>query len=71
MLVSIDDIVIPGSTPAANDRWLHLSETFPIKDTGTLQYFLGLKASYNSVGMILTSMEVCTGSSSLYEFGEL
>jgi hypothetical protein len=25
MLVSIYDIVIPGSTPAANDHWLHLS----------------------------------------------
>jgi hypothetical protein len=41
MLVSINDFVIPGSTPAANDRWLN-------QDTGTLPYFLGLKASYNS-----------------------
>jgi histone deacetylase 1/2 len=49
MLVYVDDIVIVGSTTAAVDRLVaSLSETFPIKDLGTLQYFLGLKASYNS-----------------------
>jgi histone deacetylase 1/2 len=55
MLVYVDDIVIAGSTPAAVDRLVaSLSETFPIKDLGTLEYFLGLEASSNSGGMILT-----------------
>jgi histone deacetylase 1/2 len=31
-----------------------LSESFPIKDLGTLEYFLGLEATYNSGGMVLT-----------------
>jgi histone deacetylase 1/2 len=55
MFVYVDDIVIAGSTPAAVDRLVaSLSETFFIKDLGTLQYFLGLEASYNSGSMILT-----------------
>jgi histone deacetylase 1/2 len=55
MLVYVDDIVIAGSTPAVVDRLVaSLSETFPIKDLGTLEYFLGLEASSNSGGMILT-----------------
>jgi hypothetical protein len=57
MLVYVDDIVIVivGSTPAAVERLVRsLSETFPIKDLGPLEYFLGLEASYNSRGMTLT-----------------
>jgi hypothetical protein len=55
MLVYADDIVIAGSTPAAVDRLVReLSASFPIKDLGTLSYFLGLEASYNSGGMVLT-----------------
>ena len=55
MLVYVDDIVIAGSTPAAVDRLVRsLSDSFPIKDLGPLQYFLGLEASYNSGGMTLT-----------------
>ena len=54
MLVYVDDIVIAGSTPAAVDRLVRsLSDSFPIKDLGPLQYFLGLEASYNSGGMTL------------------
>jgi hypothetical protein len=55
MLVYVDDIVIAGSTPVAVDRLVRsLSDTFPIKDLGPLEYFLGLEASYNSGGMTLT-----------------
>jgi histone deacetylase 1/2 len=55
MLVYVDDIVIAGSTPAAVDRLVReLSASFPIKDLGPLAYFLGLEASYNSGGMVLT-----------------
>jgi hypothetical protein len=49
MLVYVDDIVIAGSTPAVVEGLVRsLSDTFPIKDLGTLEYFLGLEASYNS-----------------------
>jgi histone deacetylase 1/2 len=55
MLVYVDDIVISGSTSEAVDRLVHaLAASFPIKDMGQLDYFLGLEASYNSGGMTLT-----------------
>jgi histone deacetylase 1/2 len=55
MLVYVDDIVIAGSTPKVVDRLVRsLMDTFPIKDLGKLDYFLGLEASYNSGGMVLT-----------------
>jgi hypothetical protein len=45
MLVYVDDIVIVGSTSAVVDRLVQsLSESFPIKDMGKLDYFLGLEA---------------------------
>jgi histone deacetylase 1/2 len=55
MLVYVDDIVIAGSTTAVVDRLVQsLSESFPIKDMGKLDYFLGLEAAYTSGGMTLT-----------------
>jgi hypothetical protein len=49
MQVYIDDIVIVGSTPSIVDRLVwSLSNTFPIKDLGPLENFLGLEVSYNS-----------------------
>jgi histone deacetylase 1/2 len=55
MLVYVDDIVIAGSTPDAVDCLVRaLSASFPIKDMGRLEYFLGLEATYNSGGMTLT-----------------
>jgi histone deacetylase 1/2 len=58
MLVYVDDIVIVGSTPHAVDRLVaSLSASFPIKDLGRLEYFLGLEASYNSGGMTLTQQK--------------
>jgi histone deacetylase 1/2 len=55
MLVYVDDIVIAGSTPEVVDRLVRsLSDSFPIKDLGKLDYFLGLEASYNSGGMTIT-----------------
>jgi hypothetical protein len=54
MMVYIDDIVITGSTPTAADHLVRsLPDTLPIKDLGPLEYFLGLRASYNSWGMTL------------------
>jgi hypothetical protein len=55
MLVYVDDIVIAGSTPAAvNCLVRSLSASFPSKDLGTLDYFLGLEATYNLWGVILS-----------------
>ncbi|XP_071675719.1 uncharacterized protein [Lolium perenne] len=55
MLVYVDDIVIAGSSPGVVDVLVRsLSASFPIKDLGVLEYFLGLEASYNSGGMSLT-----------------
>ncbi|KAK1626918.1 hypothetical protein QYE76_001233 [Lolium multiflorum] len=55
MLMYVDDIVIASSSSAAVDKLVQaLSDTFPIKDLGPLEYFLGLEASRNSGGMMLT-----------------
>jgi hypothetical protein len=55
MLIYVDDIVIAGSTPGVVDRLVRsLSDSFPIKDLGPLDYFLGLEASFNSRGMTVT-----------------
>jgi histone deacetylase 1/2 len=55
MLVYVDDIVIAGSSTPAVDRLVQtLAQTFPIKDLGRLEYFLGIEASYTSAGMRLT-----------------
>ena len=83
MLVYVDDIFIVGSTPEAVDGLVRsLSAQFPIKDLGTLEYFLGLEASYNSGGMTLTqrkyaldllhrvSMENCRATSTPLAAGD-
>jgi hypothetical protein len=55
MLVYVVDIVISGSTPDVVDCLvLSLSQAFPIKDLGPLEYFLGLEVSYSSGGMTRT-----------------
>ena len=55
MLVYVDDIVIAGSCSRAVDRLLHvLARSFPIKDLGRLSYFLGIEATYNPGGMVLS-----------------
>jgi hypothetical protein len=49
MLVYVDDIVVAGSCPRTIDRLLQsLSQCFPVKDLGRLEYFLGIEAVYNS-----------------------
>jgi hypothetical protein len=55
MLVYVDNIVIAGSTPYHVEHLVRfLSEDFPIKDLGPLEYFLRLEASYSSMGITLT-----------------
>jgi hypothetical protein len=55
MLVYIDDIIIVGYTSIVVDRFVQsLLESFPIKDMGKLDYFLGLEAPYTYGGMMLT-----------------
>jgi hypothetical protein len=55
MLVYVDDIVIVSSSTLATQRLLQqLSASFPVKDLGPLNYFLGIKVASNSGGMLLT-----------------
>jgi hypothetical protein len=55
MLVYVDDIVLAGSSAAAIERLVQtLAQSFPIKDLGRLDYFLGIEAAYTLEGMILT-----------------
>lgn len=47
LLVYVDDIVLAGSSGAIVDHLIHtLASTFPIKDLGRLEYFLGIEAAY-------------------------
>jgi histone deacetylase 1/2 len=55
MLVYINDIVLVGSSAIAIECLVQtLAQTFPIKDLGRLDYFLGIEASYTSQGMVLS-----------------
>ena len=46
MLMYVDDIVIAGSSTALVDQLMHnLSLSFPIKDLGRLNYFLGIEVT--------------------------
>jgi hypothetical protein len=55
MLVYVDDIVIVSSSALATQRPLQqLSASFPVKDLGPMNYFLGIKVASNSRGMLLT-----------------
>lgn len=54
MLVYVDDIVIAGSSKEIVDRLVHnLSLSFSIKDLRRLNYFLGIKFTHNSGGIML------------------
>lgn len=51
ILVYVDDIIIASSCPMATTRLLaQLSASFPVKDLGPLNYFLGIEVSRNSRG---------------------
>ena len=55
MLVYVDDIVLAGSSSAAVEKLVTtLSGSFPVKDLGRLEYFLGIEATYNSEGLVLS-----------------
>ncbi|CAM8886571.1 unnamed protein product [Rhodiola kirilowii] len=55
MLVYVDDIIITGSCPdSINGLIKSLSSSFPIKDLGQLNYFLGLEVLHNSGGLVLS-----------------
>jgi hypothetical protein len=50
-----DDIAIVSSSSKATQCLLQqLSASFPVKDLGPLNYFLGIKVASNSGGMVLT-----------------
>jgi histone deacetylase 1/2 len=55
ILVYVDDIVLAGSSVSTIEHLVQtLSHTFPIKDLGRLDYFLGIEATYTTEGMILS-----------------
>ena len=54
ILVYVDDIVITGSDSALLGQLkTHLSESFHMKDLGSLTYFLGLEVHHSPSGISL------------------
>jgi hypothetical protein len=54
-LVYVDDIIVVSSDAAAVDKLLDkLRSDFALKDLGSLNYFLGIKVSTLSSGLLLT-----------------
>ena len=54
VLVYVDDIIITGSDNQCVESLIfHLSSAFPLKDLGTLGYFLGLQVTPISKGLHL------------------
>lgn len=61
MLVYVDDIVIVGSSQRAVAQLIHqLTSSFPIKDLGSLHYFLGIEVAHNSGGITLSQHKYAT-----------
>ena len=55
VLIYVDDILITGSSPEAIQQIIHsLSESFPVKDLGSLSYFLGVEVHHTSSGICLS-----------------
>jgi hypothetical protein len=58
VLVYVDDIIVCSSTVGASDKLLEvLSLSFPVKDLGTLSYFLGIDATPQKDGLLLTQQK--------------
>lgn len=54
VLVYVDDLLITGSDSSMITKTKScLHSTFPIKDLGTLKYFLGLEIARNKTGICL------------------
>ena len=54
-LVYVDDIILTGSSISAVDDLIRsLSLTFPIKDLGSLNFFLGVEVHRSSTGLHLS-----------------
>jgi hypothetical protein len=54
MLVYVDDIIVVSSTAAAADHLLsQLRMEFPVKDLGTLNFFLGIEVKPTQDGIVL------------------
>ena len=55
LLVYVDDIVITGSCPKLIQSIIDaIQQTFPIRDLGSLHYFLGMEFKAQSYGNLLT-----------------
>ncbi|GKV48448.1 hypothetical protein SLEP1_g55261 [Rubroshorea leprosula] len=57
-LVYVDDIIVTGSNPQLIDSLIQLiSNTFSIKDLGSLTYFLGVNAIFTPAGLFLSQAQ--------------
>jgi hypothetical protein len=55
LLLYVDDIILTTSSPdLVSQIIIALQESFPMKDLGPLQHFLGITVSRSSIGMLLT-----------------
>jgi histone deacetylase 1/2 len=55
MLVYVDDIIVVSSTVSAADQLLQqLRAEFPVKDLGSLSYFLGIEVKPSQDGIVLS-----------------
>ncbi|KAF5447245.1 hypothetical protein F2P56_032813 [Juglans regia] len=55
ILIYVDDIIITSSKPSAIDALLHsLSASFPIKDLGGLNFFLGIEVVRDKEAIVLS-----------------
>ncbi|GKV38114.1 hypothetical protein SLEP1_g46060 [Rubroshorea leprosula] len=57
-LVYVDEIIVTGSNPQLVDSLIQLiSNTFSIKDLGSLTYFLGVNAIFTPAGLFLSQAQ--------------
>lgn len=58
LLIYVDDIVITASQLSVIDQLIRdLSHAFPVKDLGTLSYFLGVEVDHSSIGLFLSQRQ--------------
>lgn len=55
VLVYVNDIVVTGSCSFVVSTLIHtLCQAFPVKDLGSLSYFLGIEVQHTATGLILS-----------------
>lgn len=58
VLVYVDDFLITSSDLSCiSDLVIALRSEFPITDLGSLKFFLGIEATFDSIGLLLTQQQ--------------